>query len=212
MCIRDSDGDVPGGLTLVAFSLLQGETGPELYAAVRNDGPTPSCQAGMLTDFFDKSEQLVASVGSVLQTRQFYRTGSGAIITCFDPGEVAMSVSRHLPESIVIAELGALQHAFPAFTVDGIVSVAGLSISDVRVVAAVAGNVYTGRLDNGLPVSVSAPQVTIFPINRVGRPLSAATASAQTDVPPGSSWSFQTNAAALLGVEYAGYPAASISN
>ena len=206
------DGDVAGGLRLVAFSLVQGEAGPELYAAVKNDGPTPSCEAGMLTDFFDKSEQLVASAGSVLQTRQFYRTDSGTIIPCFDPGEIAMSVSTHLPENIVLAQLGALKHAFPAFTVDGIVPVAGLSISDVQIVAAGAGSAYAGSLSNGFDVSVSAPQVTIFPLNRVGRPLGAATSSAATDLPPRSIWSFETSAVAVLGVDYAAYPAASISN
>ena len=206
------DGDVAGGLTLVAFSLLQGETGPELYAAVRNDGPAPSCEAGMLTDFFDESGQLVASAGSVLQTRQFYRTDSGVIIPCFDPGEIAMSVSSHLPESIVITELGALKHAFPAFTVDGIVPVAGLGISAVQVLAAGAGSAYTGTFSNGLDVSVSAAQVTIFPVNRVGRPLSAATSSAPSDLPARGSWQFETSTVPVRGVDYAAYPAASISN
>ncbi|HEX6271646.1 MAG TPA: hypothetical protein VFZ53_01335, partial [Polyangiaceae bacterium] len=31
-----------GGLTLTAFTLVAGATGPEFYAAVRNDGETPA--------------------------------------------------------------------------------------------------------------------------------------------------------------------------
>ena len=166
----------------------------------------------MLTDFYDKSGQLVASAGSVLQSRQFYQTDSGAIIPCFDPGEIAMSVSAHLPEGVVIAKLGALKHAFPAFTVDGIVPVAGLSISAVQIATVGAGSAYTGSLSNGFEVSVSAPQVTIFPVNRVGRPLSAATSSATIDLPPRGSWQFETSTVPVLGVDYAAYPAASISN
>lgn len=60
-------------MNLVAFSLLQGTTGPAFYAAIRNDGNAPSCNAGMMTDFIDKSGQTVASVGRPLLSKQFYR-------------------------------------------------------------------------------------------------------------------------------------------
>ena len=58
---------------------------------------------------------------------------------------------------------------------------------------------------------MSAPTVTIFPVNRVGRPLGAATASSTIDIPPGGSWSFETSPVDDLGVDYVAYPAASIN-
>ena len=199
------------GLTLVAFTLVQEATGPKLYAAVRNESDVPSCEAGMTTYFVDKADQEVTESGSVLQSGRLYRMTDGTIISCIAPDQVAMAASTDLPSSMMIDQLGYLQHLFPAFTVPGVVSIPGLSVSDVQTVAADAGNAYTGRVTNGLDVAVSAPSVTIFPVNRVGRPLGLATSSATSDIPPGGSWTFETGAVDDLGVDYVAYPAASIS-
>jgi hypothetical protein len=53
---------------LIAFALVQTATGPKLYAAVRNDGDAPACEAGMTTYFFDKANQDMTESGSVLQS------------------------------------------------------------------------------------------------------------------------------------------------
>jgi hypothetical protein len=207
------EGEVGVTLKLVASTLVQGAAGPELYAAVRNDGDTPSCNAGMMTDFIDKAGQTVTTVGTALRSNQLYWLDASTIISCIDPGKIAMAVSTNLPAEVVIGELGRLQHTFPTFGgFDGIVPVAGFTVSDVEIVAIGAGSAYRGRLTNGLDVTVSAPSVTIFPVNRVGRPLGAATGSATTDIAPGGSWSFETSTVNDPGVDYAAYPAASIPN
>ena len=43
------DGDRAGGLKLVAFTLVREAKGQSLYAAVKNEGNTPVCEAGMTT-------------------------------------------------------------------------------------------------------------------------------------------------------------------
>jgi hypothetical protein len=200
------DGEVVGGLTLIAFTLIQGSTGAELYSAVRNDGQTPACEAGMTTYFIDKSRQVVTTVGSVFDSGRFYRVSGGAIIRCVDPGQIAMAGTTNLPAEIVIGELGSLQHAFPAFTVDNIVAIDALTVNDVEVVSTVAGNAYTGTLSSALDTTASGPSVAIFPVNRVGRPLGRVTASSTTDLPAGGSWMFQTSTVNDRGVDYAAYP------
>jgi hypothetical protein len=205
-----------GGLTLTAFTLVSGATGPELFAAVRNDGETPACEAGMRTDFFDGAGALVTSAASTLQSGRLYRfdDGSGVIIACVPPGEVAMTASTDLPESLVIAELARLEHQFPAFQVDGIVPIAGLAVGDLGAagaVGAVGATTYTGTVTNGLDVTASNPKVSVFPLNRVGRPLAVATSSATLDVAPGGTWRFETSSVGDPGVEAAAYPAASIA-
>ena len=206
------EGEVGVTLTLVASTLVQGAAGPELYAAVRNDGSAPSCNAGMVTDFIDKAGQTVTSVGTALLSKQLYRLDPNTLVSCIDPGQIAMAASTSLPAEVVIAELGSLKHHFPTFGLDGIVPVAGFIVSQVETVAKGAGSAYTGTLTNGMDVTVTAPSVTIFPVNRVGRPLGAATSSAPIDIPPGGSWSFETSTVNDLGVDYAAYPAASIAN
>jgi hypothetical protein len=206
------EGDPGGGLTLLSFTLVPGNDGPKLYTAVKNEGDRPSCEAGVTTDFFDKSGQQVASAGSALQGGRFYRLESGNVIRCIDPGQIAMAASTELREDIVIADLGHLSHAFPAFVMEGITAVEGLNVEEVMPVAMISGGAYRGKLSNGFDVSVSAPRVTIFPLNRVGRPLGVATSSGTEDVPAGGSWTFETSSVSSLGVDYAAYPTASVPN
>ena len=205
-------GEVGVTLKLVAWTLVQGPTGAELYAAVKNDGTAPSCEAGMMTDFIDKSGQTVVSVGTALQSKQLYRLDATTVISCVDPGQIAMAAAPNLPAEVAIGELGSLTHTFPTFGgFDGLVPISGFTVSQVATVAKGNGNAYTGTLANGFDTTVSAPSVTIFPVNRVGRPLGAATASATTDIPPGGTWSFETSPVDDLGVDYVAYPAASIN-
>ena len=188
------EGEVGVTLKLVAWTLVQGPTAAELYAAIRNDGNAPSCEAGMMTDFIDKAGQTVATVGTAVYSKQLYRLDATTVISCIDPGQIAMSAATNLPAEVVIEELGSLTHTFPTFGgFDGLVPVAGVTISQVATVAKGAGSAYTGTLSNGFDTPVSAPIVTIFPVNRVERPLGMATANSTTDIPPGGSWSFETS-------------------
>ncbi len=208
-----SDGE-DAGLTLVAFTLVERSNGPELYAAVRNDADTPVCEGGMMTSFFDMTEALVTTTASVLESGHLYRLdgGAGAAINCIDPGQVAMTGSADLPDSIVIDELGRLEHRFPAFVVDGIVPIQGLEVTNVKAVTSGPATTYTGTLTNGLDVTASSPTVSIFPVNRVGRPLGMATSTASMDLPPGGSWSFETSSVDDPGAGYVAYPTASIQS
>lgn len=199
------------GLKLVAFTLVQGATGPELYAAVRNDGETPSCDAGLMFYFIDKADQLVTTWGGSLLSGRLYRIddGSGVMIPCIAPGEIAMTGSTDLPGELMIEELGYLQHRFPAFTVD-VVPVDAVTVGEVTTVSRGAGSAYTGTLENRLDVAVSDPKMTVFPVNRVGRPLGMATSSAAADIPPGGTWSFETTPVDDVGVDHVAYPTISI--
>jgi hypothetical protein len=201
-----------GGLTLIALTLIDGETGPELYAAVRNDGTTPACEAGLLTDFYDKSDALVVSTSGVLSSGRLYQfdDGSGVVISCVPPGDIAMTASTELPDTVVIDDLGRLQYTLPAFVVDGIVPIEGLGVTGVETVVRGTASAYTGTLTNGLDVTVQEPKVTIFPVNRVGRPLGAATSGGTADVPAGGTWAFETSTVAELGTSYAAFARATI--
>src|SRR6185503_3374273 len=142
------DGDRAGGLKLVAFTLVREAKGLSLYAAVKNGGDTPVCEAGMTTYFIDKTDQVVTSAGSALQSKQFYRLEDGVIIRCIAPGQMAMSASTDLPGDIVIEKLVYLQHRFRAFMIDGIVPIEGFDVSEVQVIARGDGKLYTGKVTN----------------------------------------------------------------
>jgi len=202
------DGDRAGGLKLIAFTLVREAKGQSLYAAVKNEGATPVCEAGMTTYFIDKTDQVVTSAGSVLQSKQFYRLDDGVIIRCIAPGQIAMSAATDLPNEIVIEKLGYLQHRFPAFMIDGIAPIEGFDVSEVQTIARGDAKLYTGKLVNRFDKTVTDPSLAIFPMNRVGRPLGVATSKMATDLPPGSSWSFESTDVTDFGVGYAAYATA----
>lgn len=196
--------DEDTALTLLAFTLVQGSAGPELYVAARNDGDSPVCEPGVMTNFYDTSGALVASVGSTLLAAQFHALGDGTVLPCVDPGEIGMSGNTELPATIVIGELGYLEHSFPAFVLNDLGAAAGLQMSGVKAVHTVDGTAYAGLFQNGLTVAATQAVATVFPVNRVGRPLGKATADAPDDIPPGYSWEFQTSAVEDAGTgEYA---------
>lgn len=201
---------VDDGLTLVAFTLLREATGPALYAAVENRASTPACQAGMTTDFYDKSGQRVTSAGAVLHGRRPYRMPDGTVMPCVGPGEVAMAGVTGL-DDFAIDELGWLEHLFPSFLIDGMTAIDGLTVRDLRSETGNGGSTYAGTLANGLDVAVSAAKVTVFPVNRVGRPLGMAT-SPSADVAAGASWAFETGVVGDAGVDAVAFPSATIAN
>lgn len=198
-----------GGLTLIAFTLQQRGTELELLVAARNDGTTPACDAGVLTHFIDRGGRLVATVGSSLHGGQLYRLdgGTGPSISCLRPGQVAMAASTSVPQSVVLDQLGYLQHAFPAFTLDGIVPLErGITLTAS---ASPSTQTYTGLLRNGLDVPVDTAKVVIFPVNRAGRPLGVATGDAASVLQPGEIWPFETTRVDSLGASHVAYSAVS---
>lgn len=205
-------GEQPGGLTLVAFTLERGSAGLELYAAVKNEDTDPACNIGMMVEFYDRAQNLVTSVGGSVSSGRFYRLddGSGAVLSCLPPGQVGMAAVTELPSEILLEELGSLKHNFPAFEVGG-AFLDGVSIGKLTTVATDGGSKYQGTLANGLDVTLGAPAVTVFPVNRVGRPLGVATATASTDVTAGGTWSFETTPVRDPGVGYAAYASGSVS-
>ncbi|XXX75933.1 FxLYD domain-containing protein [Sorangium sp. So ce134] len=140
------------------------------------------------------------------RARRFCRLtdGSGVIIPCI-AREIAMTGPTNLPDDIAIEELGYLLHRFPAFTA-GVEPVDAITLGEVETVSRGAESAHTGTLDNALDVAVSDPKVTVFPVNRVGRPLGAATSSAAAAIPPGGTWTFETTTADDPGVDHVAYP------
>jgi hypothetical protein len=194
------------GLALVAFTLVPGANGPSFYAAVQNVWSTPLCEAGMMVDFYDTGDQLVGSGASVLQSGRFYQLtdGSGAIIPCLAPGQIAMTGEMGLPDTISIDQLGSVQHLFPSFNVD-VAPVGGLMATGLEAIATGPGTAYTGTVVNDLASPLNDPSVAIFPVNRVGRPLGMASASATMTLGPGEAWTFQTDAVDDPGVDQVAY-------
>ncbi|HSS40396.1 MAG TPA: hypothetical protein VLT58_16635, partial [Polyangia bacterium] len=204
-----------GVLDLFALTLRDGPQGLELYAALRNDGDVPACDAAFKVTLYDRAAQPLGNWITGLHTKHFFRydlpDGSSTIAACASPGDVTMAQLATMAADVVAADVGQVVYYYSYFALDA-VPVDGLAVTQVNSVTTDGGTAYTGSVVNGFTATVSNPSVTIFPVNRVGRPVGAAAGGDASQVPPGASWAFQTNTVDARGVSFSAYPAASFGD
>jgi hypothetical protein len=207
-----------GVLDVIALTLRVGASNLELYAALRNVGDTPACDAAFSVELFDQQQySLTAGIGG-LYTNHLYRLtdGTGTIAACVGPGDVTMAAITDLP-SIALDTVGSVTYRCSYFAID-VSPIDGLNLGPVASVAESGATAYTGTVVNGLDVPVSNPSVTVFPVNRVGRPLGVASARGSNDIPPTTSippcgrWTFRTNAVTTSSTGAVAFPAGSVAH
>lgn len=207
---------LPGGngvLDVIALTLKASPGGAELYAALKNDGDVPACDAALSVELFDKTRSSVAAGIGAIFTRQFYRLndGSGTIAACVGPGDVSMAAVTDLPSALSVDDLGTVVYRCPYFALD-VVPLDALTIPRVTRVARAAETAYAGTLVNELDLAVSNPSVTVFPLSEVGRPLGVTVAKGKDAIPSGGSWAFETSSIQTTAASYAAYPAGAFAN
>lgn len=200
-----------GVLSLTALTLEQGPSGPELFAALKNDGTTAACDAGLSVQLYDQSQQSVGAGVSGLSTHEFYRLndGSGTRTSCVGPGSVAMAAITDLASAAMVSDIGYVVYSTPYFALD-VSPIQGLSVVELAPVTSAAGTSFQGTFRNGLDVAVTDPSVSVFVLNRVGRPLGMASASSSASVASCGTWAFDTNVVTSPGADAVAFPTASL--
>jgi hypothetical protein len=196
-----------GVLEVTALTLRTGE----LLAALRNMGDVPACHAAFSVELFDAAGQSLAAGITGLLTQQFYRRtdGSGAIAACVAPGEQTMAAIMDLPAELATEDVATVVYRCPYFALD-VEPIAGLVVERVDVVARHGRSAYAGTLVSALDVSVDRPSVTVFPVNRAGRPLGVALGRSDVRVPPSGRWAFETSTVELPGADWVAFPAGAL--
>jgi hypothetical protein len=202
-----------GVLELTALTLQRKGSGIELYAALKNVGDVHACSAALSVELFDANGQsLAAGIGGLLTLRFYRRTdGSGTIAACVGPGEVTMTAVADLPPELVIEEVRSLTYRCPYFALD-VEAIAGVTIGEVNGVERSAGTAFEGTLVNGLEVALKRPSVSVFAIDRVGRPLGMASAHEMRELAPGDEWRFVTDAVVDPGASQLAFAAGELAN
>lgn len=204
-----------GVLDLYALTLRDGPDGLELYAALKNTGDVPACDAALKVTVVDKNNQPLGNFINGLDTLHLYLytlpDGSTTIAACASPGDVTMTNIFTMAADIKAADVGQVVYYYSYFALDA-VPIDGLDVRGVTAATTTSGTAYTGTVVNNLDVPVSNPSIRVFPLNRAGRPLGVAGGGDSSQIPAGGSWSFQTDAVDDPGVDHAAFPAASFSN
>jgi len=183
-----------GVLEVTALTLRQGAESPDIYVAMKNTGDQHACSAAVSLELYDWDEQSVASGISGLLTRHFYRVldGSDLIAACIGPGDVSVAAITDLPVDLAIEDVGYIVYRSPYFALEVEGPIDGFSVTNLEGVPDGDGTVYAGEVVNGFDVTVADPEVFVFPLTRVGRPLGVAKSSATLEIPPGGTWAFET--------------------
>jgi hypothetical protein len=200
-----------GGLDVVALTLRNGANGPELYAALKNDGDALACSAGFSPELLDGDQQSMGSWINGLLTQHIYRLDSGDLAGCVAPGDLAMVAITDLPADLDIHKARYVRYLCNYFASMG-TPVGGFTVTPTGTQSGAAGTVYTGTFVNDIGSPVDSPSVTAFPVNRAGRPLGVATATgtAADVIPAGGSWNFTTSGVDTRGVDVVMYGSASL--
>jgi hypothetical protein len=201
---------LPGGngvLEVSALTLRKAETRTELLAALRNTGQQPACHAAFAVELFDAADQSLAAGITGLLSQHFYRRtdGSETIAACIAPGERTLAAITDLPSELAVQDVRSIVYRTPYFALD-VEPIAGLRVEQLE-----AGLTYKGVLKNALHVGVDKPSVTIFPINRVGRPLGVVLSTSDGHLPPGGEWAFETTPLATPADDFLAFPAGALS-
>jgi hypothetical protein len=202
-----------GTLSLYALTLRDGPDGVDLYAALTNNGNDLACDAALKVTLYDKAGQPLGNYINGLYTSQFYlyalSDASTTIAACVSPGHVAMTKVSTMTPSLTVADVGSIVYYYAYFALTA-TPLAGLTVGPVSTVTTDGGGTaYAGTVTNHLDQAVSGPSVAIFSLSPSGRPLALTTVSDSSQVPSGSTWSFQTSAIDTPGTGYAAFPSAS---
>lgn len=164
--------------------------------AVRNTYGSPLCSLTVDVEFFDATGVRIGDAGTLVEGpphRGCY--GDCGFVGCISDDEVGMyAAPLYLTGGRAADEI-----ARGTFVTGGINLIDGVHTSDIAVAGVMTapgtfrGQHFVGRVENRSGARVRNPQVWIFGLNAVGRPLFGTRDIEIVDIFPGSSWSFSTH-------------------
>lgn len=198
------------GLTMIAYTLRDGQEGLELYVALRNEAERPACGASISVDLYDQNElSLASSVIGVIGGAPYQVVElPGTYSACVSPGRVAMAALTDWPDDVSAGAVRYLAYRCPYFAFS--VTPAGeFRLSDVTKDSTAAGDAYRGTFTNQLSITVETPQVVVFPQAKSGRPLGMVSVQGSATLAPAEQWAFETAPTTVTGDDFEIFPSAS---
>ena len=184
---------MPGlDMELVALTLQEGPYGPELLVAMRNPGPEYICSADLHAAFGTTAEDDMGELGIATLSIMGFMYEAPNLRNCIAPGDVGFGATDEINLGGELQDVTRVYYRFGGFlepegTPMTAVSLEGVTAGPVDA----SGTTVSGSIKNGLTVRVLIPEVEIFSINDVGRPLTWGLAMEETEIPPGSSGDFE---------------------
>lgn len=181
-------------LKVVASTLGNVDGALDFYAVLQSESEYPMCSPALQLDFFDHDDQpLGTTTGTIWTGRVFRFDGSPAPVVCVAPGQVAAAVVKGFSATWSLKDVKYVEYRIHAFAIDTAKEVGGTVISELVTSKTADGVTFRGTLTNSSDTPLRDPQVTIVPLNCVGRPLGLSTAAATLEIPPNGTWPFDSS-------------------
>ena len=200
---------VDPGIEVVAHTLREGTLGAEWLVAIENTGTDFICSIDIQNRFLDAAgSQLPPVARSSRCPLARGSSGTGILVQCLGPGEFGMAVTESLGNVDDTSVIASVRHSFGALILTDAASTDDIVVTGVSIMKdAQNRNQYTGQVRNDSSVPVRNPDISIFGVNAVGRPLVEVLGNIQlTTIAAGASWTFTTGAFTESVADYAAFP------
>lgn len=167
----------------------------EYLVAIRNTFSLTICSMSLITRFYDVGgTQIGSTSGPVESVPHRGCSGTCGMVLCLGPGHIGMQSSR-----IDLGGRGAESIARAEWTTGGVNLIDAVPTSELTVTGVMEtddgfGNkVLRGQLYNYGGSTLRNPEIAIFGVNAVGRPLFETGDVDFSNLPSGTAWSFMTS-------------------
>ncbi|MBO6936856.1 MAG: hypothetical protein JJ863_17935 [Deltaproteobacteria bacterium] len=186
------------GLEVVGFTIappdFEGGT-PRFLVAVRNTSfDLRLCALDFRMEFDDSSGTYIALARGVIEGVPHRGvSGTGRLTYCLSPGDVGMmSVFLELGGGYTVEDIASARWQAGAINLTDAVRTSDLLVTDLEVIPDGTRYAFRGRMQNRSSATVQSPQIKVFGVNAVGRPMVMGSEIELISVSAGTSWFFET--------------------
>ena len=176
---------------LTAFTMQKNDDGLEILVAARNPGPDFLCDVTFVAAIAG-ADDLPLAVPAIPVRGSMY-DASGEVMNCLGPGEVGLGGnSTYGFEAVELSWIVSLYFQFRGYPRTAATKLTTVSIEGLTTGSySGAWTSVRGRVENHGTTDAVNPEVQVFSLNDVGRPLTQGIAFDTNDITPGAAWDFE---------------------
>ena len=183
------------GVEILAFTIAEGSLGPVWLVAFENvSTDLRLCGLRLPFLFFDAAGTQIARAGGVLNVPLSRgSSGAGGILPCLLPGEIGMAVNTYDLGNTDVDAIASITWSVDALNLYDAVSTNDIVVTGLGLVKdEFDRDTFAGTIENNTGYSVMNPDISVFGLNEVGRPLLEGHEYESTTLAAGASWNFVT--------------------
>lgn len=182
------------GIEVVAFTIREdgGLGGPEWLVAIKNVSTNHLCSLTFAAVFYDASDAEIGKADGLVESPMHRGvSGTGDLLQCLGPDQIGMRQDNYSLMGVDANAIASMKWSVSAINLLDAVPSEDILVTGVhQTMDSFGRNQFEGTLENHSGGPVTFPEVSIFGVNGVGRPLVYAHEIEETTVSDEGSWNF----------------------